>query len=270
MLINTPSFHPLESLKEFESTQPWYHFSVDDVFQSLIEVTDKNISLFEHPHFSLLREMHNLYGVRVGLNLFFQKEIDGRIRSLREVRDLRGELKDSGDWIFFGPHALDFDNAPHQQTQDQQITTFDSIYKEIDRFAGNNRYAKWVRLHFYSESYELADYFKLKGVEALFSTDRPVYSHRMPDEIKSDLQIIGSATYREANFIRTQFRVEFFVDQNLKQEEIEVLFEKTVSQFGYIIIYTHEYEFDRKEIHDMICTVFAALEKLSIKSVRRI
>ena len=270
MSVNNLTFHPVTSLEKDESMQRWYHFSVDDVFQSLIEVTDKNIPLFDHPHFSLLKEMHDLYGMHVGLNLFFQKEIDGKIRSLKEVRDLQEELRDSGGWIFFGPHALDFNNAPHQQTKDQQIATFDSIYKEIDRFAGDKRYAKWIRLHFYSESYELVDYFKLKGVEALFSTDRPVYSHRMPDDIKKDLRIIGSATYKEANFIRTQFRVEFFVDENLEKKDLETLFEKTASQFGYIIIYTHEYEFNRPEICEMTRTAFAALDKLSIKSIKRV
>lgn len=244
----------------------WYHFSVDDVFDSLIEVTDRNIPLFEHPTFALFREMHESYGTSVGLNLFFQKEIAGKIRTLQEVRDLRPELQESGSWLKFGPHALDFDTAPYDQTPAEQMEVFDRIYAEIDRFAGRDLRAEWVRLHYYSESYELGAYFSSKGVQALFSTDRPSGSHRMPDDTKKDLLTIGHSTYQGTNFVRTQFRIEFFVDQRVTKDDLRSLFRHSVEKYGYVTLYTHEYELVRPEIMQMIRVAFRVLHESSIVS----
>ena len=52
-----------------------FHFSVDDVLPSLIEVNDKEISLTEHPFFGELREIYEDFGVKTGLNLFYSHNI---------------------------------------------------------------------------------------------------------------------------------------------------------------------------------------------------
>ncbi len=264
-------FDPISiQLKDGAMEAPWYHFSIDDIFECLIEVTDRNIPLFQHPVFSFLKELHTKYGVHIGLHVFLQREIDGKLRSLKEVRDLQDEIKSEGSFLHFGPHALDFPTMPFSQSKEEQIETFDEIYKEIDRIAGKESYSRWVRLHFYSEMYELADYFKEKGVEALFSTDRPVGSHRMPDEIKQQLIQKGSATYEGMNFIRTQFRVEFFTSDRLDISAIENNFKNSIDQYGYVIFYTHEYEIIRSEVRQSLRLSLEALSKLSIKSVHRI
>lgn len=257
-------------INNLKTKSPWFHFSIDDVFDSLIEVTDKNIPLFKHPYFSLLKEMHDRYGVTVGLHLFFQKEIDGKLRNLCDVRDLKKEILDAGGWIYFGPHALDHETAPYNQSKDEQIAVFNRTYDEIDRFAGKNSYARWVRLHYYSESYELADYFTKRGVTALFSTDRSVGSHRMPQNIKDRLNNIGRASHKGMDFIRTQFRVEFFADDNLNKQAIENLFKESLVKYGYIILYTHEYEFVRREVCEALKMSFEALDRLSIKSLKKV
>lgn len=245
---------------------PWYHFSIDDVFVSLIEVTDKNIPLFEHPLFKLLKDMHDLYGTSVGLYLFYEKEMQGITRTLEEVRDLSVELEEA-EWIHFGPHALNYETHPYTQVPDDQIVVFNAIYKQIDRFAGAHTYAKWVRLHFYSESYELVDYFTQKNVEVLFSTDRASGSHRMPEHIKNTLLTNGFATHEGMNFIRTHFRIEFFVDENRTEYELKELFQGSVSRYGHVIIYSHEVEFVDKKARSMFRLVCEVLHKMSIKSV---
>ena len=265
--MNT-EFNPKTEVAKEGITTPWFHFSIDDVFDSLIEITDKNIPLFEHPYFVMLKKMHDKYGISVGLHLFFEKEIDGKLRSLMDVRDLKKEIKDDGGWIYFAPHALNFETAPYNQSKDEQIKTFDLTYKEIDRFAGRDSYAKWIRLHYYSESYELADYFASKGVNALFSTDKPAGSHRMPQNIKDSLNNEGHATYEGMNFIRTHFRIENFANVNLDELGIKNLIKESFDKYGYIIIYAHEYEFERKEVCQAVETSFKVLNDLSIKSLK--
>jgi hypothetical protein len=74
-----------------------FHFSVDDVLPALIEVTDKNVPLVNNQFFNQLRCMYEKYGVKTGPNLFYSHKINGKVRFLSEVRDLKQELKDG--WL---------------------------------------------------------------------------------------------------------------------------------------------------------------------------
>jgi len=252
--------------------KPFYHFSIDDGIEALLEISDKKIPLLEHPYFNFLYQLHKEYDVRISLYLFYKKLINGKWRTLKEVKNIRDQLlsEDKKPWIKFGPHALDFNNPPYSQSPSKQIQSFNLIYKEIDRFVGPDMHAKYVRLHRYSESFELLEYFKRKGVSALFSTDRATFAHRMPSKIKKRLDNHGLVSYKGMNFIRTQFRVEFFADNKLNSSQIIKLFFDSLSKYGFIIFYTHEYELARDEIKKYLIKSFRALKKLSITSLRNI
>jgi len=263
------STEPIGALvsSEFHNV-PWYHFSIDDVFDSLIEITIKNMPLFEHPFFALMKEIHDTYGAQIDFELFYEKEIDGVLYTLEDVRDLREEIKKKGDWLRFGPHAQNYMVAPFEQTPEEQEIVFDKIYKEIDRFAGREFYAKWVRLHYYSESYELASYFKSKGVTALFSTDREAGSHRMCEVTAKSLLDDGFATYKEKNFIRTQYRVEVFTNRRQTDENLRSMFLDSLERHGYIVFYSHEYEFARSEVRNMLRKSFQILADIGVVSIK--
>lgn len=249
--------------------KPWYHFSVDDVFESLIDITNRNVPLFSHPFFQLLKEVHDQYGIQADLELFWSKEIDGTIYTLEDVRDLSRELVEAGSWLFFGPHAQSYKIPPFEQTTEEQKEVFNRIYTEIDRFAGKYTYAKWIRLHYYSEMYELADYFKSKGVVALFSTDREAGSHRMSQEVSNQLIQSGFASFEGMNFIRTQFRVEEMTNKRITDEEMVKLFMESIENYGYIIFYSHEYEFARSEVREVFRRMFKNLHQLGCVSIKQ-
>jgi len=247
--------------------KPFFHFSIDDVFDALIEVSDEDIELWEHPFWRLVKEIHEETGAQIAMYLFFQKNINGKIRTLQEVTEKYKPLFESLDWIQFGPHALDNDHAPYAQTPLEQQKVFADTYKEIDRFAGPRSHAKWVRLHFFSESYELSDYWKIQGVEALFATDKPAFSHRMPDDVKDRLREEGHAEYEGIHFIRTHFRMENFVNEKLSMSDIEKKLTDCLKQYGFVTILTHEYELERPEVRDMIKKVLRYLAEQKILSV---
>ena len=247
-----------------------YHFSIDDSFNALIEATDRKIPLIKHPYFKYLYELHRKYGVKVSLYLFYRSKHKGAWRDLSQIRDITKEVVDEkGEvWLKFGPHALDTDTVPHSQSPSDQEITFERIYGEIDRFAGRATYARFVRLHYYSESYELAEYFRSKGVEALFSTERDVGSYRMPAEVGESLKGVGHATYKKMHFIRTQFRVEFFKDENLRKEDIKSRFQESLKKYGCVIFYTHECELVKSDIKKILNQSLEALEELGMKHMR--
>jgi len=243
-----------------------YHFSVDDVFDSLIEVTDRQVGLFEHPFYAFLKKLHNQFGADISLYSFYQKNIDGKIHTLDEVRDLKEELA-LEPWLYFGPHALDYNNPPYSQTPEKQIETFEKIYGQLERFVGREHFSRFVRLQYYSESYELAGYFKSRGVQALFTTDKNAGSYRMPAEVASELLAKGYSSHLGMNFIRTNYRVEFFVDESLSEPEVTERFKSTVEKYGFLVFYTHEIEMYKEQGRNMAELMFKTARALGLKSV---
>ena len=99
------------------------HFSVDDVFKSLIEMlSDKNIKLQKHWFFSQFYNLWKKYKLKTGLYIFYEGEVDGRLRNLKEVRNITKELK--GNWIYFGPHAHNFSSPPHKFSPKNRLNTY--------------------------------------------------------------------------------------------------------------------------------------------------
>ena len=145
----------------------FFHFSVDDVFDSLIEVSDNNLALFDHPLFAFLEKMHQKYGVNCDLYLFYQSSQTSPPRTLAEIRSDLAEQFQQVPWLRLGPHGLDYSIAPHQQSAAEKIDILGRIYAEIRRFSGADSSSRFIRFHYFSECYDIADYLHSKGVEAL-------------------------------------------------------------------------------------------------------
>lgn len=247
--------------------KPFYHFSIDDVIDSLIEISDSSNDIYSHPFFNFLNILHKKYDTNVDLYCFYQKNINDKSITLNDISDHHKEIFLKNTWLRFGPHALDTETAPYSQTSEQQICIFDSIYKEIERFSGIQSRCELIRLHFFTESYELSDYFRSKNVHSLFTTDKPAISHRMNDAIKHELKNIGYSTFNGIGFIRSHFRIETLVEQNLSNKEIVDLLEYYLSTYGFVTILTHEYEVVRPEIRNIIEFVLNYLHQHNVNSI---
>jgi hypothetical protein len=220
-----------------------FHFSIDDVFESLIEITDKKIPIKKHWFFKILYNLWKKYKIKTGLYVFYRGKINNKVRTLKEVRNISKELKEG--WLFFGPHALDFDTPPYSQNTSDQKKFINNTYNEIIRFAGKNFLCEYLRFHYYSESFELSNFLKKKKIHGLFTTDRKVGTHKIPKEIGKQLLIKGFLFYNNLKFIRTDFRVEFLV--NRKKSTIVKKFNSILKKKNFIILYSHEYEFKKKQ-----------------------
>ncbi|PJE64581.1 MAG: hypothetical protein COU90_01955 [Candidatus Ryanbacteria bacterium CG10_big_fil_rev_8_21_14_0_10_43_42] len=244
--------------------KPFFHFSVDDVLDALLQVSETEQELFSHPFFAFLKELHDTHGITVDLYCFYQESKDRNKKTLADVSDNYQSIFKANPWIRFGPHALDYETAPYAQTPEEQIGVFDAIYKEIDRFAGAEARSLWVRLHYFSESFELADYFHENGVTALFTTDKDAMSHRMPEEVKVSLRATGMAEYKGMQFIRTHFRAENFANENADEKVIKKDLSEVLKKHGFVTMLTHEYELVRPEVREVIRTVTPIVKKKGV------
>ena len=80
----------------------------------------------------------------------------------------------------------------------------------------------------------------------------------MPKKISNKLLNFGHAQYKELNFIKTDFRIEWLA--SYRKKRIINFFLKELKKKNYIIIYSHEYEFKNKKV---IKKLFVSMEILS-------
>ncbi len=246
--------------------KPFYHFSIDDVIDSLIEVSSFD-DFFSHPFFKFLDLIHKKNNTNIDLYCFYQKNIGNKLKTLNDVSDKYEETFANNPWLRFGPHALDYDSPPYAQTPDQQMQTFDSIYKEIERFSGTSSKCEFLRLHFFTESYELSSYLQTKNVHSLFTTDKPAIAYRLNDEMKSELDLNGYVEFNKIRFIRSHFRIETLVNENFSDSKIIELLEHYLSNFGFVTFLTHECELVRPEIRKTIELIISFLKDHQVMSI---
>ncbi|MDY6991696.1 MAG: hypothetical protein SVR94_03695 [Pseudomonadota bacterium] len=217
---------------------PFFHFSVDDIFDSLIEITDAQLRLFEHPFFDFLHGLHQSYLISIDLYLFYHRIISSKKQ--RQLSEISTALKEeflAVPWLRLGPHALAYDRPPYAQSPQEQQQTFDAIYQNIDRLGGNR--SRWLRLHYFSEAYELAAYWQNQGVDTLLLTDKPAIAYRLAEQEKAQLAQHGVINYQGINLRRSHERIE-----NLallpSLSEVYTRLDKHIEKHGFLVLFSHE------------------------------
>ncbi len=241
-----------------------FHFSVDDVLESLIEITDKKSKLKDHWFFTYLYKIYKDYNIKIAIYLFYEGKINNKLRNLSEVKNLKNELNEN--WLYFGAHALNFENPPHKLKIQSQKKHINKIYKEIIRFAGKKYLARNLRLHEYSECYELKNQLKKYNVKSLFTTDKSIATYRMQNHNRKQLLEKGSTEFKGMNFLRTDLRVENMV------KELNVTNNKKIKKIlknkNFLSIYSHEYELKKKRCRKAFLNILLNLKKnYNLKSI---
>jgi hypothetical protein len=241
----------------------FYHFSIDDVFKALLEASDSGAPLFDHPFFAYLRDLNASFGTRIDLYLF---ERTGA-RALTEVSSRFRDDFARAPWLRLGPHGKDYATAPYAQAPEDQIATFEAIYREIDRFAGAQSNAKWVRLHYFSEAYEAAPSLAHQGVEALLLTDKDAAAYRLPEPLRAELREKGRIPHAGIELVRSHARVENLVGPSWPWPSVQAALDAPIAKYGYLSLFTHEYELDREEVRERTKACLAYLRSRSLLSI---
>ena len=217
-----------------------FHVSVDDVFDCLIELSDRGIAAEAQPVLGFCRQLAN-EGARPDLYLFRSGlTADGAPRCLDDLTDAaRDQLRRLGG-VRFGPHAEDYATAPHAQEIVDQMRTMQGLFAAIDRFADAEQRARWLRLHYFSECFELAPLWKAEGVEALLTTDRPAIAWRLPAAERETLRATGMVIYDGVRFVRSHLRLENFVDEAADPPRFLARIDAAVAEHGFVTLFTHE------------------------------
>lgn len=122
-------------------------FYIDDIIWTLRDLTrTMPKSLFDVPFMALLKKGHDLYGMKVQLNLFYQTDFyyGEDTFTLSDVTDAyKHEFEAASDWLRFGFHSKqEFPDYPYINASYEDVKiNFDRTYREVCRFASPKNFA---------------------------------------------------------------------------------------------------------------------------------
>ena len=151
-----------------------YHCALDDTIDVLEEISRKENSLesiFDVEVMGCLKQLHNKYGTKFSLYLFYEKPGF----NLSEMTDkFYSEWQQNSSWLRLSFHARTkkpgvvdyylYDKADYQTAKED----FQLIKKEILRFAGPESWDNFPRTHYWSGSRETVMAWRDCGVGGLF------------------------------------------------------------------------------------------------------
>ena len=126
---------------------------VDDCIWFLRDIARmKPKSIFDTPYLAGFKKIHDATGLKVQFNLFYRTDFFYGMDefSLADMpADYKAEFQDNADWIKFGMHSLqEFPDYPWiSANYDDVAKCLKMIRGEVDRFAGDNMFARFMIPH---------------------------------------------------------------------------------------------------------------------------
>jgi hypothetical protein len=157
-----------------------YRLSLDDNILFLKDISDNAArykSIFDNPYLGFLKEVHDTYGTKIHLNIYYQTEGF----NLSQMTDkFRNEWKANSMWLRLSFHALQNkpDNPYIASGYDEVRNDCDMVKAQILRFAGEEQFDHVTTLHWGAATLEgtralrddgytgLAGYFNVKAGES--------------------------------------------------------------------------------------------------------
>ena len=240
-----------------------FHFSIDDIFYSFVDLKTQNIKIRDHFLLGKLFKYYENYGLMTSLYCFTQNKIGSKIMKIESFLNPKMILEEY-KWLKFGYHAKQFEIAPYAMKTNALKNDFKKFY---DFISDKKLFSQYLRFHYYSEMFELKNELFSCNIRGLFTTDKKEISYRIADEGKKSIQKKGYYIFNEIFFIRTQFRIENFSLLNLNRTKITKLLESQLKKYGFIIIYVHEYDlYNLKTLQYLDLTLDILFKDLKIKS----
>jgi hypothetical protein len=166
-----------------------YRLSLDDNIWFLKDISDNSLkygSIFENPYLGFLKEIHDTFGTRIHINIYYQTS--GFNLSMMTDR-YKNEWIGNSDWLRLSFHALGNDpDKPYIRSGYEEVKKDCEMVKEqIRRFAGEELLGPVTTLHWGEATVEGCRALKDSGYNALLGyfnieNGSPVVSYYLDDK----------------------------------------------------------------------------------------
>lgn len=157
----------------------YYRFSVDDNIWFLRDLSFGHYSsIFEHPYLKVYKDLHDRYGAKFQLNIYYETEgFD-----LSQMTDkFKTEWIENSNWLRLSFHAkADAPEAPYlNASYEEAYEDCTKVHREIIRFAGREALDLYTTIHYCVASPDAVKAFKdagICGLVGLFEPGRYCYN----------------------------------------------------------------------------------------------
>jgi len=163
-----------------------FYLSIDDTILFLYDLTksyESYPSMFDHPFLKPLKQAHDLYGLNVHLNLYYEYNADSaRDFSLHKDHfDLsmmtdkyRNEFEANSDWLTLSYHShSNYPDMPGMiYGEDYFCRSIEAAHREILRFAGNRSLIPATCMHWGNCPMEIQRVYRQYGYRIQFESFR--------------------------------------------------------------------------------------------------
>ncbi len=158
------------ALYRFKNAFMKYRLAIDDIIWSVEELAKGDYSsVFAHPFFAIFKRLHDDFGTKTQLNLYYET-VDGSFNLSMMPDRYKAEFEEASDWLKLTFHARQdkpdriYRFAPYEELYED----YKKVTKEIVRFAGENAVKTAVNgLHWAETTREGARALRSVGVRCL-------------------------------------------------------------------------------------------------------
>lgn len=122
-------------------------FTVDDNIRFFKEITENNYcSIFEHPYLGMYKRLHEEFGLKVQLNLFYRMNAF----DLSQMSSVYlSEWTENSDWLKLSFHSDHENVKPYESSEyDEVFQDCKNVNDQIVRFASQTALAKTTTIHY--------------------------------------------------------------------------------------------------------------------------
>ena len=229
-------------------------FTVDDNIRFLKELTEgKYNSIFDHPYLALYRRLHERYGLKVQLNLFYRTE--GFDLSLM-TEAYYDEFLENSDWLKMSFHS-ELENVRPYAFAPYEEVYWDCkrVHNEVARFASPSALARTTTLHYCvatAGGVKALEDLGVSGLLGLFGTDEaPRVSYQVDEASAARIRRgeavkLGAVTYSAIDAILNNFSREEILARlasRLDRPHLKVMIHE---QYFYPDYPKHQPDFEEK------------------------
>ena len=215
-------------------------FTVDDNIRFFRELTQRRpVNMFDHPYLAMYRRLHEKFGLKVQLNLFY-REGDFDLTQMTDA--YRAQWQANAHWLKMSFHSEWENVKPYEFSGYQEV--FDhckAVNDQILRFAGPDTLGKTTTVHYCRTTNDGLDAMGdngYMGLLGLFGTpERPRSSYSVPEELCGKIRMGELLPYRDV----TMAPIDIVLNEHKPDKIIELL--ETMKDRRQIDVMIHEQYF---------------------------
>lgn len=244
-------------------------FTVDDNIRFLKEITESNYkSIFEHPYLAMYKRLHDEFGLKVQLNLFYR--MDGFDISQMSAA-YYAEWEEHADWLKLSFHS-DFENV-----KPYEFTGYDEVYldckkvnDQILRFASPAALAKTTTVHYClvtAEGLKALTDSNVLGLLGLFGNkEKPITSYGIEDNEAEKIRMGETLKIGETNFASIDIVLNCFSKESILEQLENMTDRSCIKVMIHEQYYYADYKSYQPDFEDKLRATFSFLNVHGYKS----